>query len=204
MKIGDLQEKYDTLVSFMSDSLVDLLNENGGSISYESSDDMDEDYRNAEVVTVACEDEDGLTNVDIYKVSLSGRTLHIENRSGYAYEVFNGEILYYAMEFCKHILYRRIRKCFEKYNDGDILVIQNDFGKSIINYSRYEIESEKYVKVYWRGFVSKSNKYREDNDGTSYCGMIMNIDMIREASPEEEELFYASKSMFDRYFESIK
>lgn len=204
MKIESLQKEYDVLVSLMRYSLIDLLNENGGSISYESDDDMEEDYRNVEVVTVSCEDEDGLTNVDIYKVSVSGKTLYIENSSGYAFEVFNGELLYYAMGFCKHILYRRIRKCFEKYNDGDILVIQNDFNKSIINYSRYEIESEKYAKVYWHGFVSKSSKYRSDNDGTSYCGMVMNIDTIREASPEEKELFYASKSKFERYFESIK
>lgn len=204
MKIEDLQKEYAILVSLMRDNLITLLNENGGSVSYESDDDMEEDYKNSEIVTVTCENDEGLMNVDIYKVSVSGSDLYIENSSGDAFDVFNGELLYYAMEFCKHMLYRRARKCFEKYNDGDILVIRNEFNKSIINYSRYEMESERYAKVYWHGFVSKSNKYREDNNGTSYCGMVMSIDTIRKANPEEEELFYASKSIFDRYLDSIK
>ena len=64
MKIEGLQKEYAILVSLMRDNLIRLLNENGGSVSYESDDDMEEDYKNADVVTVTCENDEGLINVD--------------------------------------------------------------------------------------------------------------------------------------------
>ena len=38
---------------------------NGGSVSYESDYDVEEDYKNEEIVTVTCENDEWLMNVDI-------------------------------------------------------------------------------------------------------------------------------------------